>query len=75
MPPELVPVKTMLLPPTQTDGIFAERLKTRGGGCEIKKVCLTWQPVRASVTVTDQRPALRLFVLAVVYYKAPFVHK
>ena len=56
-------------------GDVADRRGETGRGCVIGRIELTLQAVKASVTVTDQLPAVRLEGFCWVNVRMPLVHK
>ena len=74
VPPELVPVK-IIFSPAQFVGVFEERLKLSAGACVIKNTFEKVQAVKASVTVTDHKPALSELVVALVNVVLPLNHE
>ena len=74
MPPLLVPVKTMLAP-TQLVAELLLSCKVVAGGWLMKNTSLIWQPVKASVTVTLHKPALKVLGWEMVKVLSPLLHR
>ena len=73
-PPLAFAVNITLLP-TQALGVAATAVIDKAGGCEILKVLLMAQAVKASVTVTVQFPADKVVGVATLKALLPFVQK